>query len=111
MVASPFDGAESAASRRGKLLIRTGTDQAGPSVCRREPKETWHRTGPDNHAGAGLLLKGNTVAPATAELLRILHQERAWARLEDAVKRVEEAEARSREFTRQLDEWRAAGPD
>lgn len=47
------------------------------------------------------------MAPATAELMRILHKERAWARLEDAVTRVEREEERAREFTRQLDEWRA----
>jgi hypothetical protein len=46
------------------------------------------------------------MAPATAELMRMLHKERAWTRLEDAVKRVEREEQLSREFTRRLDEWR-----
>ena len=47
------------------------------------------------------------MASAAAELIRILHKERAWARLEKAVERVEREEQLSREFTRRLDEWRA----
>jgi exonuclease VII small subunit len=52
------------------------------------------------------LLEGNTVAAATAELIRILRKERAWVRLEDAVERVERAERLCRELTRELDRWR-----
>ncbi len=47
------------------------------------------------------------MAAATAELIRILRKERAWARLEDAVARVERAERLDREFTLRLDQWRA----
>ena len=47
------------------------------------------------------------MAPATVELMRILNKERAWTRLEQAVERVEREEQLSREFTRELDEWRA----
>jgi hypothetical protein len=47
------------------------------------------------------------MAAATTELIRILHKERAWLRLEVAVARVERAERLDREFTRRLDRWRA----
>lgn len=45
----------------------------------------------------------------TTELLRLIGRERAWGRLEEAVDEVEQAEARMREMTRELDEWRAEG--
>jgi hypothetical protein len=43
----------------------------------------------------------------TSELLRLIGRERAWGRLEEAVDQVEHVEARLREMTRELDEWRA----
>jgi hypothetical protein len=46
----------------------------------------------------------------TIELLRLIGRERAWDRLENAVDQVEQAEAQMRELTRELDEWRAEGP-
>jgi hypothetical protein len=46
----------------------------------------------------------------TTELLRLIGRERAWGRLEQAVDRVEQAEAQLREMTRELDEWRAERP-
>jgi hypothetical protein len=47
------------------------------------------------------------VAPATIDLIRKIERERAWARLENALTRVEWTAALSQQMTRELDEWRA----
>jgi hypothetical protein len=49
----------------------------------------------------------DAVAPATTDLIRKIEHERAWARLETALTRVEWTEALSQQMTRELDEWRS----
>jgi hypothetical protein len=51
------------------------------------------------------------VAPATTELIKKIEAERAWARLESALSRVEWTNGFSHELTRELDEWRAEPED